>query len=587
GDTLASLVVTDATGRSGRITRPLQVSEASAAPILPPLRIDADGLASVRPQPYDQAFRNPLGGLRPEVGSALGHPWASLGRQYIEWNLIERNEADTADRILDVTDQLFGDLPGLNIKAVPRVYLEWPPDRRYWPADLTPGDYTSPAFRARLQRLIGRLGAAWDQDPRIAFVETGLIGQWGEQHDPGFPSSGLGPALPADLELLFGQAFQAAFPAKGLMNRYPRNLTEFPFGIHWDVFGAFDRGFWGNDSTGMTRELESGVHTERWKVAPRGGEVDPTFLGEPDWSEASQRNVVLKHTPRLLDLIRRLHWNHLGLLGSVDRSDPQLSDLLGQIHRALGYRFVIDEARHSPVVQPGGALTLQLSVRNTGSSPLYASWPVEVSLHDAVTRQRVWSNLWEGLDLRSWLPGTATTVRRDFPLPATLPPGQWVLAVAILDPSGMLPAVRFAVQAYWMGGRTPLGPVAVNAPMPTNGLALFDDLARDESLHYLSSADAAALGASALPPKRGAHDCLFDWAERTYPDVLPAPAPGPTQASPTRMLAPYHYRHYPGRDAYVGVSVSDDRVYYLGPSSNHALLDLGPRLDWLTRAGCR
>lgn len=587
GTLVLSLEATDAAGRRSPISRPLLVAAAAAAPAAQPLRVAADGLATVWPQPYEQPFRNPLGGLRPYLGNAQVHPYASLGRQYIEWNLIERNEADTVDRIRTVTDHLFAELPGLNIKAVPRVYLDWPPDDHHWPSDLPVGDYGSSAFRARMQRLIARLGQAWDGDPRIAFIETGLIGQWGEQHDPGFASLGSQSSLPQAMESEFGNAYVAAFPNKGLMNRYPVNLTAFPFGIHWDVFGAFDRGFAWNDTTGMTQALESGVHAERWKTAPRGGEIDPTFLGEPDWSENSQRSVVRRYTPRLLELVRRLHWNHLAVLETVDPAEAPLAESLGQIHMALGYRFMIDEVRYSPIVQPGQALTLQLTVRNTGSSPLYANWPVEVALHDATTRQRLWSSLWEGLDLRSWLPGSAAVIRRDFPLPSSLPTGSAVLTLSILDPSGMLPAVRFAVQSYWMGGRTPLGPVAVGGPAPQQALAVFDDLAADDSLHYLSAVDAAALGPSALPPAGGAHDCLLDWAERSYPTILPAPLPRVAGATGMVTYTPWHYRHYRDVDAYVGISSIDDHVYFIGPMSDGQLLDLGPRLTWLTLAGCR
>lgn len=591
GSQVVQVQVVDAAGRRTTMSRPLQVTAASPMPAAPALVVDADGMATVRPARYAQAFRNPLGGLRPYLENVTAHPWASLGRQYVPWNRIEAFEADSVDSIRIFSDLTFADLPSLNIKAVPRVFLHWPPDRHFWPADLPAGDYLSPAFRARMQRLIGRLGQAWNDDPRVAFVETGLIGYWGEQHHPGFASLGATPSLPAAMEAEFGDAYVAAFPDKPLMNRYPVNLTAYPFGIHWDVFGSFDRGYFGNDTTTMTQALESGVHAERWKTAPRGGEVDPTFLGAPDWSEASQRSVVRTQTPRLLSIIRRLHWNHLAVLEGVDRSDATLTDQLGQLHSALGYRFELEQARYSATVQPGGALTVQLQLRNTGSSPLYANWPVEVALHDGSTRRRVWSALWEGLDLRAWLPDQPVTVQRQFALPSTLPApaagSPWVLSLAILDPSGMRPAVRLAAQAYWMGGRTPIGPVAVNGSPPRQALSVFDDLASDESLYYLSATDAKAEGAAARPPVRGEHDCLFDWAERTYPNFLPVTAPRPPGVSPTLTFMPYHYRHYPAASTYVGISSADDRVYYLGPLSNGELLDLGPRLDLVTLAGCR
>lgn len=74
-------------------------------------------------------------------------------------------------------------------------------------------------------------------------------------------------------------------------------------------------------------------------------------------------------------------------------------------------------------------------------------------------------------------------------------------------------------------------------------------------------------------------DCLFDWAERTYPDLF-----APAAASST--AAPYYYRYYSQTGAYLGTSSADNHVYYLGPASNNAILDVGAASTWLTTANC-
>jgi hypothetical protein len=490
GDHAFDALVTDARQATGRLLLRLTAANADPLPPPPSLAIE-NNTVTVRPQPYLPAFRNPLGGMRPSLGPARSHPFASLGRQYIEWNLIENSAADTVDKIRAVTDRLVGDLPSYNIKIIPRVYLHWPDRGKYWPADLPADDYTSPAFRARMKRLIARLGEAWDGDPRIAYIEAGLIGYWGEHHHPNFSQ------LPVGMEAEFGEAYRTAFPNKKIMRRYPRDLTSYGFGLIWDVFGAFDTGgFYANDTTPMTRELELPLHVDQWKTSPRGGEIDPTFLGESQFNEAALRSVVRQHTPRLVELARRLHWNHLAVLSQVDRADADLWDKASQIQNALGYRFVISKAAHSAVVAPGGPLKLKVELTNTGSSPFYYAWPLEVALADARTRKVVWRTLWDGVDLRTWLPGEPIAVEGSFALPADLSAGHYVVTLAILDPSGLVPAARFAVDHYWMGGRTPLGPVAVGSPAPTAHLNEFDDLQTDQSLYYLAPADAGAAPAS-------------------------------------------------------------------------------------------
>ncbi len=89
-----------------------------------------------------------------------------------------------------------------NVKIIPRVYLHWSGNRTFWPEDMKEFDYSSQQFQSRVLRLIKRLGECWDNDPRVAFVEMGIFGKWGEQGSP-FPTP--------DVEKLVGDAFAEAF----------------------------------------------------------------------------------------------------------------------------------------------------------------------------------------------------------------------------------------------------------------------------------------------------------------------------------------------------------------------------------------
>ena len=75
-------------------------------------------------------------------------------------------------------------------------------------------------------------------------------------------------------------------------------------------------------------------------------------------------------------------------------------------------------------------------------------------------------------------------------------------------------------------------------------------------------------------------DCLFDWAE-TGNESLFAPA-----GSRSLSLAPYYYRYYSRTAAFLVTSLTDSHLYYVGPLSNNAVLDLGLTPPWLTLAGC-
>jgi len=491
GSYLVSARVSDSSGLPGSIRFSLDVRAPADADPRSGVSVERGPLsrATYLYEPYEGSFRNPLRGMRPYAGSAREHPWASLARQYIEWNLIERAEYDTVERIRRATDALVGDLPSHNVKVIPRVYLKWPPDSEYWPSDLHPGDYSSVAFKKRVMRLIARLGEAWDHDPRIAYVEMGIIGDWGEHHHPWFASSGVErDSLSASFERAIGEAFAKAFRHKLIMNRYPSNFRDFGFGIHWDVFGSFEGHGRGNSSSTMSSDLRAPRLAERWKTAPMGGEIDPTFLGEPDWSVASQENIPRRYADRLIGLARDLHWNHLAVLERIDPADADLWDKAGRVERALGYRFAIESATYDTAVEAGGSLRLELAIRNEGSSPFYYEWPLELSLLDPETRAPVWKARYEEIGISTWLPGERVLLGLDLALPDGLAPGRYILAAAVLDPAGMLPSLRFAVRSYFNGGRTALGALGVDASPEPLEIGGFDDLAADRSLFYVPGA---------------------------------------------------------------------------------------------------
>jgi hypothetical protein len=125
---------------------------------------------------------------------------------------------------------------------------------------------------------------------------------------------------------------------------------------------------------------------------------------------------------------------------------------------------------------------------------------VEISLLDPTTKAVVWKDTFANCDIRSWLPGddynsttraydipaVSNTVSGAFQLPGNIANGEYIIALAILDPAGMLPSVRFAAINYFNGGRHPIGKAGVGSNPVQYELSpsVFDDPAEDNSLHY-------------------------------------------------------------------------------------------------------
>ncbi len=466
--------------------------------VSPPRFTDADRMTAakshqvvVRPQEYQGALRNPLKGFRPDISPrAFRHEYATLARCYLKWNELEDGESDGIDRILRICDERWKDVEKHNIKVIPRVYLDWDEKKgnEYWPADMQVGDYSSDQFKRRVQRLIQRLGQCWDNDPRVAWVQMGIIGYWGEHHHP---------SPDAEMQKVVGDAFAQAFKNKKVTVRHPWEFTDYEFGVYWDSWAHIQQV--GNHGEGIAK---LNAATGRWKICPMDGECAYNW-GRYQEQPGDNPNDTLSdpvHREWLIDTIRWLHGNDLGWVASYDASEPLVRAGAQQVQKAFGYRFVVERVRYDATLVPGQAFHVRFSVRNTGSAPFYYDWPVEVSLLDPVSRTTVWKNTFKGVDIRSWLPGDqwnrkskrydieAATydVSGSFIAPEDLVRGDYVLALAILDPAGMAPSVRFAIENYFTGGRHPIGMVGVGpAPSRTTlAPASFDDPAEDRTLHY-------------------------------------------------------------------------------------------------------
>lgn len=437
----------------------------------------------VRPAAYEKALRNPLMGFR----GGPGHEWATLMKHYIKWNEIERSAGDGVEAIREFCDAEWAELPRRNMKVIPRVYLEWPKadysdSDKFWPDDMQPGDYSSEQFRQRTVRLIENLAEAWDNDPRVAFVETGILGYWGEQHSP--------EPTPT-MEALLGDTFTRCFRNKLCMIRYPLSFREYGFGVYWDSWGTTV------DTPLMIEALLTPPYLGRWKTAPMGGEVSYNYGNPPG---ADPTDGVVNHVRWIEDLIYRLHWNHLGWIDQYDASNPEAQAGAARLQRAFGYRFEIETFRYPGRLSPGWTGQVSLTLRNVGSTPLYENWPLEISLLDPATKEPVIRQRVEGVDARAWLPGDrwvwwareyevkpeAHTVACEFALPADLPKGTYIVALSLLDPGGYLPAVRFATTSYFRGGRHPMGLIGVGVDVedPSLDPAEFDEPLEDDTLCY-------------------------------------------------------------------------------------------------------
>jgi len=463
-------------------------------------------LITVFPDENTDALKNPLKGFRANRKDAADHEYGTIGREYIRWSDIENDESDTVQKIRDYCNSKWAGLDQQGIKVIPRVYLDWDSNsgNEYWPADMATGDYSSTQFTQRLERLIYRLGECWNDDPRVAWVQMGLIGYWGEHHHPG---------VSPELQQLMGDAFTEAFPDKKFLVRSPEDFQNYEVGIYWDSWAHANQI---NSHGALLENLNN--ETGRWKVVPIEGETAYNWGDYPTQPGDNPDDTLSDpaHRDFLLDTIYNLHCSGLGSISRYTDSDPVVSAGAQEVQKAFGYRFLIPQITWTGRVEPDGILRLAMTIRNTGAAPFYHDWPLEFSLLDPVTRAPLWKTILDDVDIRDWLPGddwdeennqyqmpaSNYTVHASIPVPRDrVPKGEYIAALAVLDPVGRKPALRFAVQNYFNGGRHPIGRVGVGVDLGDSyelNPSVFDDPRAEGPLAYALEHPVPGAGAVAI-----------------------------------------------------------------------------------------
>ena len=458
---------------------------------------------TIHPQEYQEPLRNPHKGFT-NRGTWEDNEWATLMHSYIKWNEIERDSLEGIKEIKLWCDSNWSGVEDENIKVIPRVYLHWDGDRTYWPDDMETFDYSSPQFKRRLKKMIWKLGQCWNNDPRVAHIEMGIIGKWGEHHSPS-PTK--------EVEQILGDEFSKAFTHKRVMVRHPWEFTSFRFGIYWDSWAHHDQ----------MMSHGNGIYNlgDRWKTEIIGGE---TAYNWGNWKiqpgdDPTDTMIDPVHRDFLIYTIRWLHCTQLRWVANYDQTIAAARTGAEEVQKVFGYRYVIDQVSFPNRIEKGQEFTVSFAGRNTGSAPFYYEWPVELSLIDEY-KNVIWSADFENVDIRTWLPGDkwqkaesvyAAPVESfkatgTFLLADTVSAGQYILALAVLDPAGRLPCLRFAIKNYYRGGRHPIGYIGVGSDIQLSELdpELFDDPYLDNTLKYVYDAesnDESDGNADSIPPQ--------------------------------------------------------------------------------------
>ncbi len=484
---------------------------------------------TITPQEYDGALTNPGKGFRPSFRASNvpdweARPYVTLVRHYIEWNDIENTADDGVDKIIDYCNRMWDGVEEANVKIIPRVILEYGPGTYYWPGDMPVGDYFSDEMQQRIRNMIAKLGEAWNNDPRVAWVQTGIIGQWGEQEKTNNDFSVIEANQDVWIPLL-AEEFMEHLPNKRHVVRNQGLWIDRGYdhvGVYWDSFGHTQQYNPNNPESSWVRILDINDTYQQYLSAPVEGEVayDWGTYGLDNYCDRSlsgsgpARPTSTVSTPKyynfIIDVIRQLHATSNGWISAYTHGpDTELGARL--IQEAFGYRFEIDEFEIATSTTPGDKLDFTANIINTGSAPIYESWPIAFVLIDEHTRDIVFQEEIPNVNIREWLPGSEydwdplsnpngtrvylnpakqNVINGSISIPAEIAVGEYLAGITILDPSTNKPGVFFAIENFFKESQSqPLCRIGIGTEPSKTDLSdvYFDDLNRDDKRTYSSS----------------------------------------------------------------------------------------------------
>jgi Domain of unknown function (DUF4832) len=397
------------------------------------------GEVVVRPEAAPGPLDNPLKGWCPYANAGPIRQPYSMVFLYTSWKDLEPEEGRYA---FDRWEQKAWSVPEAAGKhVVLRVYVDYPsrpsglPDwlkgkvalTRYTEhgGGLSP-DYDNPRLIAALARLIEAMGRRYDGHPRVAFIELGLLGFWGEWHT--WPRDALYAKPETERQAI--DAYRRAFPHKILMARYARgDAGRQPWlGFHDDLFPEdSDNGHDWSFLAGLRRSGRDG----NWQRAAIGGEMVPHRAKE--W--------LGKGAEQTLTMIDRGHFSWVGpYCPALDRSQsPEFVKTSQAVVRRLGYQFRLTELRHAAEVAKAETITVTIRGVNEGVAPFYYPWRVDLALIDDSGKPAAQFPV--DCDIRTWLPGSFDVAGRAV---VSVSAGRYKLALGIIDPWSDRPAIRFA-----------------------------------------------------------------------------------------------------------------------------------------------
>ncbi len=324
-------------------------------------------------------------------------------------------------------------------------------------------NYSNPNIIGAANDLLVALGKKYANDPRLGFVDVGIVGVWGEWHD------GAGETFMPDLAVRkqYVDMHANAFPNKpismliGSGQQTANDLLSYAVSKKlgwradcWGDYTYFDPQFigWKSNYPDILNKV-SGM-SDAWKTNPVLLETCGTIQSLYNMSYSLPNGTpAVNDTQKMQAMIQFAIDQHASSINfhAADSNiptswQPMFHDML----KKLGYRFVLRQVSHPDVVDNGGQISLSSTWDNVGNAPAYNNFRLSYRL-----RRDDGAIVWQkdsATNLKTWLPGlpqkvdaTTTALVNHNWAKLNTPAGTYKLDVAILGEEGNHPAVALAI----------------------------------------------------------------------------------------------------------------------------------------------
>jgi hypothetical protein len=309
-------------------------------------------------------------------------------------------------------EPLLADIASRGHQAIIRPYIDYPgPDphhpyalpeflnsvaqREYVDPEDTNGDrgttpdYNNDTLIQALENFIAEFGRVYDNDDRIAFVQIGLIGHWGEWHSFYF-SSDFADFFPTpEVQNRILAAYDTAFNSRHLLvSQDVLGQASVPtfsgrsIGFHDDnvpveTISDSQDFFWNR----MQEFMLDGI----WSTLPIGGEIQPKYK-DILFDDPSQADEPLQYYNEVVDTIHA-SWFLYDHAFEDNNWTGEVRSRVEAASRRLGYEFAATEVLLQDTTQ-AGALNVSVRIENNGVAPFYYDWPFELAAINGDTESK-------------------------------------------------------------------------------------------------------------------------------------------------------------------------------------------------------